>query len=248
MWNQLGIAVSFLTVFRLPFTSLEETDSKDLAGSFSFFPLVGLVPGVCCGALVVALHRWMPPLLLAVVITAALALLTRGLHLDGLADLADGAGGGYTPERRLAIMKDSSTGAFGALALALAVSFKVAAFHGLIAARSWSPFFLVPVLSRFAMVLAAYKAPYPRPQGGLGKPFLQSMSALQPLLAAVFALSLCALLNLRHAWIYLVLALLCVGVLRLLARRWLGGVTGDVLGALNEIAEIVLFSCAACLA
>jgi adenosylcobinamide-GDP ribazoletransferase len=247
MWNQLGIALSFLTVFRLPFASLHNITSEDLARSFSFFPLGGLLLGACCSALGYLFHSRVPPLLLAVLITALLTILTRGLHLDGLADLADGVGGSYDPERRLEIMKDSNIGAFGSLALVLAIAFKIAAIYALIATESWSSVLLIPALSRLAMVLSAYRIPYARSKGGLAKPFLEFITPRQPLIAGGFSLVFSFLLESRLAPVYLIIMMMNVGILRHLARRWLGGVTGDVLGAINEVTEVTLFSLAACL-
>ena len=94
MWNRFATALCFLTLLPCPFRSQPQTSAAaDLAPSFPFFPLVGLLLGTCCALTGYVLHFRMPPLLLAVLLTALLAVLTRGLHLDGLADLADGVGG-----------------------------------------------------------------------------------------------------------------------------------------------------------
>lgn len=248
MWNRFGTALTFLTVFRLPFTALHTVTTEELAQSFSFFPVVGLLLGACCWATGILLHAWVPPLLLAVLITTLLTFLTRGLHLDGLADLADGVGGGYTPERRLHIMKDSCSGAFGVLALVLAIAFKVAALHTLVTTREWLPLLLIPAFSRFGMVLGAYRIPYARPEGGLGKPFIEFITFRQPLIAAIFSVIFSLLISPWFAVPYLAVVSVCVVVLRQSACRWLGGVTGDVLGALNEVSEIALLFLAACAA
>lgn len=241
MWKELTLAVSFLSVFRLPFTPSRMAAPVELAKSFSWFPLVGLLLGVCITA-PAYLMRNAPPLVLAVLITALLAALTRGLHLDGLADVMDGVGGGHTPERRLEIMKDSRTGPFGALALIFAVLFKVAALHTLILSHCWPAMLLVPALSRLAMVLGAYKMPYARSTGGLAKPFLEHMAFPQLLIATMLSLAFLILFDLHFAAFALSVVILSAGLARYLARRWLGGMTGDVLGALNEITEVVLFS------
>jgi adenosylcobinamide-GDP ribazoletransferase len=245
MWKQFAIAVSFLTLVRLPRTPAEDITPSDLAGSFSWFPVVGLLLGVCLVAVASLLHG-APPFLLAVLLTALLAILTRGLHLDGLADLADGIGGGYTRERRLEIMKDSRTGAFGALALIFAVLLKSTAIYTLLLGHCWSAMLVAPVMSRFAMVLGAYNMPHARSTGGLARPFLEQMDSQQLLGASLLSIAALVFLALKTAAFYLILAVACAGFLRVLARRWLGGMTGDVLGALNEITEIVLLAVAAC--
>ncbi len=243
MWNQLNLAVSFLTILCLPFAPSRAATPADLAGSFSWFPLVGLILGLCATAPAYLLAG-APPLMLAVLVTALLAFLTRGLHLDGLADVADGLGGGYTPERRLEIMKDSRTGPFGALALIFAVLFKVAALHTLILGHCWSGMLMAPVLSRLAMVLGAYQMPHARKVGGLATPFLENMTVRQLLVAGLLAVAITVCCDLKFAPLALGIIACCAWLARLLARRWLGGMTGDVLGALNEVAEVALLAAA----
>ncbi|MDY0039389.1 MAG: adenosylcobinamide-GDP ribazoletransferase [Desulforhabdus sp.] len=246
-YKRLTTAVSFLTVLPLPCSAAHIVDSADLARSFSFFPVAGLIIGAVCLIPMWILHTVMPPLLGAVLIATLLVLLTRGLHLDGLADLADGVGGGYTPERRLAIMKDSRIGTFGSVAVVLAMLFKVAGLHALIVANCWPPIILTPVFSRLAMVFTAYKSPYARPEGGLGKPFLEHMSTHEPLLAAAFACAFGLVVAPGLTLPYLAAVVFCATVFRLLGRHWLGGITGDVLGATNEVGEIFLFTLSACI-
>jgi adenosylcobinamide-GDP ribazoletransferase len=245
MWKHFSLAVSFLTLARLPHTPSDGITPADLAGSFSWYPAVGLLLGACLVA-VASLLQSGPPLLIAVLLTALLAILTRGLHLDGLADLADGIGGGYTPERRLEIMKDSRTGAFGALALIFGVMLKSAALCTLVPAHCWSAILLAPAMSRFAMVLGAYQMPHARSTGGLARPFLEYINIQQLLGASALSIAFLALFSMKYAVFYLILTMGCAGLLRSLARRCLGGMTGDVLGALNEITEIVLLTVSAC--
>ena len=247
MWSQFVCALTFLTIIRLPFHHPRSVTSQELAQSFAFFPVIGLVIGALSFLLTFFLAPWMPPLLLAVVLTAAMTMLTRALHLDGLADLIDGVGGGYTRERRLEIMKDSRTGAFGALALFLALIFKVAAFNTFILQASWAPFLFVPALSRYAMALAAYKSPYARAEGGLGKPFLEHITNRELLISSGFALAITLALARFYSPLYLLCLVIIVSLLRRSTRRALGGITGDVLGAVNELVEVALFTLAACL-
>ena len=248
LYRHFSTAVTFLTILPVPFFRSQVIAAADLAKSFSFFPLAGLIIGSLCLVSTLILRNWMPPVLIAVTIAALLALLTRGLHLDGLADLADGIGGGYTPERRLQIMKDSHIGAFGTVALVFAVVFKVAALYTIIQAHYWTPLLLAPTFSRLTMVLTAYKSPYARSEGGLGKPFLEHMTGRQTLIAAILSCFPALLLEPTSLVFYLLATTLCAAAFRLLSRRSLGGITGDVLGATNEVSEIVLFTISACAA
>lgn len=233
----LALALSFLTILPVPSRRLANPDPTDLARSFAVFPLVGLLLGS-----ILVVPPWLAssrgsPLLHATLLTSLLCLLTRALHLDGLADLADGFGGGQTAERRLAIMKDSRTGAFGVAAIVLLVAVKIAALEILIARNAWSALCLGPVLGRFAMVAAAYRNHYARPEGGLGQSFVSHLShselLIASLLAGVIGLALAPLPSLAAFG-----AILCwVSTMRHLSRRLIGGITGDVLGAVNETSE-----------
>ncbi len=246
MWNSFTTALAFLTILRLPSNQPDVLSPRDLAKSFSFYPVVGLLLGVCWLTAAYFLRHAAPPLLLAAILTTLMTLLTRALHLDGLADMADGIGGGYTPERRLEIMKDSRTGAFGAIALVLALIIKVAALQAIIQNANWTPLLVIPALSRFSMVLMAYRSPYARKEGGLGRAFLENMTIREVLAAAITASTLMLLLPLKLMPYYAVAFLLGAFLLRQIATKSLGGITGDVLGATNEVSEIVLLSIAAC--
>jgi adenosylcobinamide-GDP ribazoletransferase len=221
------LALSFLTILRVPFHSTPEvTPDRLLARSFGVYPLVGAVLGVVISVMAVGLSPIVPPLLLAGLVTVSMAVLTRALHLDGLADFFDGIGGGYTPERRLEIMKDSRTGAFGATALACTVVIKAASVHSMVLLANWSP--------------------YARSEGGLGKPFLEGITSRDVLVALVFLLLFSVPVS---PWLSLVCALgtlLGVLVMKRLSERFLGGITGDVLGATNEITEMLLLALSAC--
>jgi adenosylcobinamide-GDP ribazoletransferase len=197
--------------------------------------------------MVLLLQAVMPPLLLAVWACAFMTFITRGFHLDGLADLADGLGGGYTPARRLEIMKDSATGAFGALALVLAILLKTSAIYSLIMAKSWLALAIVPALGRFAIVVSAYKSSCAR-TGGLAKSSIEYMTRGTVLAAASFAVVLTLLLVPKFAPAFLGTATMSPLLVRSLANRFLGGVTGDVLGAVNELTEVLLLTLSACLA
>jgi len=247
MWQSFTTALSFLTILRLPFSPPRLSTPEELAGSFAFFPLVGLALGACCLLVAAATAAVAPAPLPALAATAALALLTRALHLDGLADLADGVWGAYAPHRRLEIMKDSRIGAFGALALVFAVLFKAASINLIIQHGPIEALLLVPVLSRTAMVFAAHKAPYARTEGGLGKPFLQHMTSRLLLTATLIACAALALFSPRLAIPFAIVAALSALILKRAIMRALGGITGDALGAVNELTELALFFTAACL-
>ena len=162
MWRRFTIALSFLTIFGLAVSG--EMSSGDFGDVMHVFLLWVCWSAGSPGNGPAAPSRYAPasPCRRA---CAFMTLVTRGFHLDGLADLADGIGGGYTPQRRLEIMKDSATGAFGALALVLAILLKTSAIYSLIMAKSWIALAIVPAMSRFAIVVCAYKSPCARTEG-----------------------------------------------------------------------------------
>ncbi len=163
----LAAAVAFLT--RLPAAGRAALDAKTVARSARFFPLAGaLLGGIYAGAFWI-LSLAFPPLLTAVLLVALDAALTGAMHFDGLADTADGFGGGRTPADVLRIMRDHAIGSYGAVSIVLAVALKIAAIAALAEShRALPALFLAPVLGRWAAVLPGATQPYARPLAGDG--------------------------------------------------------------------------------
>ena len=232
------IAVSFLTI--LPVRLPAELPADSLGRSAAFFPLAGwLIGGFLAGCAWICVRAGLPPLVSAVLLVACGAWLTRGLHLDGLADLLDGLGGGQTPERRLAIMKDSATGAFGVIGLVLLLVLKVACLASLLANGEEPLFFslfAVPVAARWAMAILACGVQYPR-ASGTGHAFVGKVSFRELLLGGLLLAPL-IWWNWSAGLIILGAAVLPAFWLRCKATKALGGVTGDVLGASCELGEV----------
>ena len=237
MFKSFSSALSFLTIIRLPSTGAVIT-SADLAAGFACFPLTGLILGlIYCSPAYLFAGR-VPAPLLSVLICTLMVALTRGLHLDGLADLADGVWGGANPERRLEIMKDSHIGSFGVLALILAIFFKATSVYALISVNRLEPLLLAPVLARFAMVAAAHGSLYAR-QKGLGKPFLENMRTRHLVIAAALAVLITVPMG-PSLVLYFIPVLGLVIFFRSFTRKMLGGITGDVFGAVSETTEILV--------
>lgn len=232
------IAIAFLTI--LPVRLPAELPPDGFKRSAAFFPLAGwLIGGFLAGCAWVFVWAGLPPLVSAVLLVALGAWLTRGLHLDGLADLLDGLGGGQTPERRLAIMKDSAIGAFGVIGLVLLLALKVACLVSLFANNGESLFFalfVAPVAARWAMVTLACGVQYPR-VSGTGHAFVGKVGLGE---LALGSLLLAPLIwwNWSAGLIILGAAMLPALWLRFKASKALGGVTGDVLGASCELGEV----------
>ena len=232
------IAIAFLTI--LPIRLPAELPADGFKRSGAFFPLAGwLIGGFLAGFAWICVRAGLPPLVSAVLLVGLGAWLTRGLHLDGLADLLDGLGGGQTPERRLAIMKDSAIGAFGVIGLVLLLALKVACLASLLANNEEPLFFALfaaPVAARWAMATLACGVQYPR-ASGTGHAFVGKVG---PKELALGGLLLAPLIwwNWSASLIILGAATLPALGLRFKATRALGGVTGDVLGASCELGEV----------
>ncbi len=244
MWNHLGMALGFLTRLRLPGQGSRVYDDEDVVKSLAAFPVVGLVVGAFQAVTGWGLGFCFCPPLSACWVVALGTWLTRGLHLDGLADVADGVGGSYKIERRLEIMKDSRVGSFGVLALVFGIGLKIFCVSGLLEAHRWSALVLVPALSRYAMVLSMRKVPYARSEGGLGKAFVEGVGRSEWLWASVWAFLSAAVLEGLWAMVMVTITVASALVFRKIARRWLGGMTGDMLGTVNEATEILLYHAA----
>ena len=208
-------------------------------------PLAGVVVGLV-GALALAAGRWLglPALFCAGLATTAMIATTGGLHEDGLADVADGFGGGATPARKLEIMRDSRIGAFGATALALALILRVGALGATLGwglGEASGALIAVAALSRAgALAPLALLAPARADGAGAAAGHLQPAAfAVASLVAFGVAVAAGALgLGAGRAVRATLGAALCALAMAALARRQIGGQTGDVAGAAQQWAEI----------
>ncbi len=238
--RELAAATALLT--RLPVGRLVGNDPAVLGRAVWAYPLVGAAVGGFGGLAWWVLARLgLAPAVAAAWTLAALLLSTGALHEDGLADVADAAGGG-TRERRLAIMRDSRIGTFGAAALALSLGLRGAALVALgTPGRVWPALVAAGMLGRGAiLVLIAVLAPA-RPEGlaaALGRP-TRGRLAVGGGIAVLAAL---VALPLMTAVMAVAVAVLAALLLAAIARRRFGGYTGDVLGAGSVLAECVVLS------
>jgi adenosylcobinamide-GDP ribazoletransferase len=233
-----GAAVCFLT--RLPLGRLLTVNEDDLACAGATFPLVGAAIGALIGTVALLLVHPLGGWLAAVLALTAAALLTGALHLDALADSAD-AMSARTRGRALEIMREHAIGSYGAVAIALDLLLKAGALSTL---ASHDDVLRTAVaagaLSRAAPVLLAAALPYARAETGLGAP-LTHASRARAAIAAVFAAGIAIAIGGEDGAIAAGAAAVVVVALAVCYRRWLGGVTGDALGAAVELTEIAVF-------
>jgi len=235
-------ALQFLTI--LPVRTSSGFEPNDLGRSTAWFPLAGLSIGSLLLLADYGLSPLFPRHLTDALLIVLLALLSGGLHLDGLADVCDGMAARGGKERFLAVMKDSRVGAVGVVGLVAGLGLKYAALLALPAAIKWQALLLFPALARFAMVLVMAGAKSAR-SNGLGAAFLSGIGRNQLLLAGLTVLPLCWLTVGIRGLVALLLAALWAMAVRLHFTRRLGGITGDIVGFSGETAEIISLLCLA---
>ena len=225
---------AFALLSRLPLPNHKGTG----AASAWAWPLVGAVLGaLAAGFASLALWAGLTPGVAAAAVLGLLALMTGALHEDGLSDTADGLFGGWTKERRLEIMKDSRVGSYGVLALVLITLARWSALAAVLGAGGhWGALIAVGAVSRAPMALVMAALPNARGTGlshATGRP-AASVALAAGVLAAVIALVCTGLAALPM----LALVALAVGLLARSARQRIGGQTGDILGASQQLAEV----------
>ena len=233
--SELVLAVRFLTIVPVP--GRETAGPGALGRAAWWFPLVGLGLGAVLALADRGLTRVFPPLVAAVLVVAGWKVLTGGIHLDGLADCLDGLAGRDTAHR-LAIMRDSRIGAFGALGLLLSLLLAVAALAELPAAARVPVLILAPAAGRVMPSVAGALFRAATPHAGAGADFVAALPRAAGVTHFLAGLALGAvLLGGTGALLALAGALLGLAGTAFLARR-IGGVTGDVLGAGVELSEL----------
>ena len=237
LWAELRLATAFLTL--LPVGPAGTVAPLQLARSLTWFPLVGLLLGLMLAGLDLLLSPYLPATVVAGILMVLLVLLTGGLHLDGVADVADGLGGGRDAAARLRIMKDSRVGAMGVVALILVLLLKYQALAAFPAGERTIALLLMPAAGRWLPVLLAVTSPYARPEGGTGGAFIDHAGWPQLLGATGLLLALALYLCNWPGGVVLLLLALAAWLFRAFVMARLGGVTGDVLGAAVEGGEVL---------
>ena len=225
--------MQFLT--RIP---IRLRSAPNLAKAVPWFPVVGALIGAAVGGVAVGLMELVPATVAAAVAITLGVMITGAFHEDGLADTAD-AMGGWTPERRREILKDSRHGSYGVAAMCTTIVLRIlcvaslgpaAAFAGLVAAHS---------LGRGAAVGVMGVAP-PVPTEGLGADYARSLSPARAALGVGASLAITALAV--GWWVAPLAVAVSAGALVVssIARRAFGGVSGDILGAIEQVGECLV--------
>lgn len=234
--TELRLAFSFLTI--LPVLDDRPASGDTVAASFAWFALVGFFLGLAlCGADAI-LAPLFGQVIRSVLLILLLTIITGAIHLDGLADTADALGAASNRKRALEILRESQIGTFGAAAIFFDLTLKILALSTLAGPHRYAGLILAPMLSRGAMPLVARRVEYLR-NSGAGAALLAHNDSGGPRSLAMVLLMLAVSVALGQ-----VKALVVAGVvtyaIRQFYRRWLGGVTGDLIGACSEIVEVAV--------
>lgn len=231
-------ALAFLT--RIPVRNATCTPEA-IGQSASVFPLVGALVGAAEVLVLWTCRRVMPPTLTATVIVLTGILLTGALHLDGLADMADGFGGGRTRDDVLSIMRDHQIGTYGAIALLMTILLQISAIANLIEHNAAARFLVVaPAASRWAIVLLGRQLPYARPDAGLGRALTDHVRNREVWASTALVLTVTTVLARWSGIVSLALTFAVTVGVGFICWRRIGGITGDTLGANAVLCETIV--------
>lgn len=238
--RDMATAFQFLT--RLPLGRLPY-DPDALSRSAKYFPLVGLFTGILGSVLYLWLVRHLPSAIAALFTLAFFVLSTGGLHEDGLADVADAFGGGWNREQILAILKDSSIGTFGALALVVSVALRVLLIANLPLNRFAAYVISGQVLCRWTALPIGYALSPARESSGQGSRIARQISIGSLAIGSAFTVILVGFALRWAAWAPVLSTLIVTLASGFYYWRRIGGVTGDCFGATNQLTEIAVYLC-----
>ncbi|MCX7634910.1 MAG: adenosylcobinamide-GDP ribazoletransferase [Syntrophales bacterium] len=238
----LYAAIGFLTIFPVP--RVFHGDVRLLSSAVPFFPLVGFLIGAVIAAADMLFGYLLPPWPVAVLTVLVWTVLTGGLHLDGLADTADGLGSVRERERMLAIMRDSRIGTMGVLALVFVLVAKMGAVAHLTGPERPAVLILAPLAGRGAISYMLTALPYARAEEGLAAPFIVHRSWWNPCFATLLLFLAASFLGGSKGLLAAAVAGVAAVVTTSYIGRRLGGFTGDTLGAAAEVTETILLTAA----
>jgi len=238
--NRFRIAFSFLTT--IPFRLVNDQSEKDQAKSLVYAPIVGLFIGAVMLGVWQGLSFFPYKPISAILLLLLYIALTGGLHLDGLADTCDGVFSNRPRERTLEIMRDSHIGTNGVIALVLILMFYGVAFFTIpsFATQNTIAFILLmPVAGRTGSIVASGISDYARKTEGLGKNFIELLGIKEALVGGVLSLLIhIGVLGWRGAILF-VITIISTLLMTLFFKHKLGGATGDTLGAICELNQVI---------
>ncbi|MDO8662753.1 MAG: adenosylcobinamide-GDP ribazoletransferase [Candidatus Omnitrophota bacterium] len=235
--KRLLAALQFLTI--LPVSIKSEIKETDFGASLLYFPVVGLLIGILLSLSALALSS-LPALVRSAIILIVSIFITGGIHLDGFADTCDGFYGNKPREKILEIMRDSHIGAMGVIGIVSLLILKFSVMASLSGGSLWKILIVMPVFSRWAQALACRMAGYARPEGK-GRYFVEYSRDKDIIIGGIFTLALLVLLISLKGLVLFCISFIPVALFFCYLKKRLGGMTGDTIGAVNEVAEACVF-------
>ncbi|MCW5782345.1 MAG: adenosylcobinamide-GDP ribazoletransferase [Nitrospirales bacterium] len=239
LWASFSLAWHLLTIIPLSRGSGAKVPSETFGASLRWFPLLGYLLGASLVMMDRLLESVFPPVVLNMVMLTLYVLITGGLHLDGWADTVDALSGGKDPDHRLMILRDSRIGALGATGLLLILGLRYAGLLALPVGFREGMLFCMPAIGRWAMVIGCWDVVYPRSEG-LASQFIRTVTWRDVLVATtVVGLGLWGMFDaVTAAMLMIIVCLVIRSVVWWMSKKF-GGITGDVLGAMNEGIEVL---------
>lgn len=235
MFRQVSSVFSFLTI--IPAGS---SDLQIVAKHMYLFPIVGIAIGLLIGAAGWGLSIFLEPLVVGLLVAAGLVLITGIHHLDGLSDFADGLMVKGTRERKLEVMRDPKVGSAGIVSIVLYVGGVVIALSFMKGFELFYAILMGEIIAKFCMVLSASIGPSAWP--GSNSSFIDSMRDKRKLaIAAIITISIIAVFQNNMGFVALAAAIIVTLVIVGVSSRSFGGISGDIMGAINEIARVSSF-------
>jgi len=227
------IALQFLTI--LPFNIKGRIEGEDLGRSLAYFPIAGLLIGLFLAS-IAYISAFLPGLVRSILILAAWIVITGGMHLDGFADTCDGFYGNRPREDILKIMRDSRIGTMGAAGVTMLLLFKFATLSSIGSEDLWKVLIITAVSARWSQVFVCASSKYARDEGK-AKCFIGHAKNSHMLIGALFTLLLDYLLMGIGGITLFAASLVVIFLFIRYSEKKIGGMTGDTIGAVNEIAE-----------
>ncbi len=228
------IALQFLTIFPVKIKS--EIKNEDFGSALLYFPFVGLVIGLVLFSSAI-ISSLLPILIKSALILIVSVIITGGIHLDGFVDVCDGFYGNKPKEKILEIMRDSRIGAMGAIGLILILLLKFSLIVSLKGVILWEALVEMAVFSRWSQVLACGITHCVR-QEGKAKYFIEYSNKKNLVIGGLFTVALFLLMaGVKGVFLFMLLFLCALLSIQYVKRR-IGGMTGDTIGAISEIAEV----------
>jgi adenosylcobinamide-GDP ribazoletransferase len=233
--NHFILALQFLTILRIK----EDIEEKYLPSSLIFFPLVGFFIGLFSAIFNKCLHYFLNPLISDILTVLFTVFLTGGIHIDGVADTFDGIFGGKNREEILKIMRDKNIGTFGTIYVIFVILLKIFLINLLPGNIKFNGIIVTPLFGRFMIVFSIYFFNYAR-ETGKGKIFFEGINTKIFILSTFLFTILVSLFFSYTLILFLLPLIIFTFLLNIYLTKKIGGLTGDTLGAINELNEILL--------